>query len=102
MDDKTARTQAERATLRAMLRWPETIGPVSLILKKDFFRTFSDQATYDVILDLWNQGKAIDTVTIANAFHNRYGKEDTPYLYLSQLAEEAVTSAHAEDHAGIV
>jgi replicative DNA helicase len=93
---------AERSVLGAMLRHPETISPASLLLKRDYLRSFRHQVIFDAIVQLWNGGKPSDMASVADEVHRRGKIEDVGYAYLEELWNGSPTGAYVEHHARLI
>jgi replicative DNA helicase len=95
--------EAERQILGAILYEPDAICRASDIIKPaDFYRTAHRQI-YSAMLDLYQNGPAIDTVTIADRLKELGHEEEAGgAMYLLSLLDDCPTSANIKVHAGIV
>ena len=95
--------EAERSVLGSMLRLSLAINDVAPRLRVDDFYTDAHRKIYDVILYLYNNGKPVDTVTLAEELKRRGQIEDIgSYGYLAELWNAAPTAANAVHYADIV
>lgn len=96
-------TEAEMATLGAILLDPDAIGRVLVFLRpRDFYRS-ANSTIFQSIIDLWEQNEAIDLITLSDALKatgdlDRVGGA----AYLSSLTSTVPTSANVEYYAKIV
>ncbi len=95
---------AEQAVLGAILMDTDSIGKVAEILpSSDYFYISTHKTIYSVMLSMFTQGKAIDTVTVLNALKTENNFDDTnSKTYLMQLAESCPSISNVEIYAGIV
>jgi replicative DNA helicase len=93
---------AERCVLGSMLRSNAVIGDVLQIVREENFYTDAHRKIFRAIVDLYDSGKAVDLVTVANLLRDRGQFEDVQPAYLAELWDVAPTAAHAEDYARIV
>jgi replicative DNA helicase len=94
---------AERAVLGSMLRDNGTIHDVVLKLGADYFRTAPHRMLFAAIVALYDAGKPVDTVTLAELLKDRRQVEDVGgYAYLGELLDAAPTAANVGHYAGIV
>ena len=94
---------AERSVLGAMMLSPAAIGAAAEVLRPgDFYRP-AHQAVYDCILDLYNRGEPVDSVTLGDELSRsgtlaRVG--GLPYLHT--LIATVPTAANVSHYAQIV
>ncbi len=96
--------EAERSVIGSLLRDNSIIGDVLQIIQyPDVFYFDAHQKLFQAIRDMYDQGKPIDMVILAEELNKRKQIEDIGgYGYLSQLWEAAPTAANAEYYARIV
>lgn len=96
-------SQAEQAVLGAMLVDKDAVLTVIEILKPiDFYRTEHEEI-YSAIIDLYNQGSAIDILTVKEQLRLR-GKYDVinGFEYLASLTNPMFSVSNVEYYAKIV
>ena len=95
--------EAEQATLGAMLLERDAIARVVTILEPaDFYRD-AHRLLYEAMVDLFNEGQAVDLVTLNERLRDRQQLDQAGGLpYLTELLEAVPTSANVERYAGIV
>ncbi len=95
--------EAEQAVLGAIFLEPSSLMLASeILMPEDFYRS-SHQKIYDVMLQLSESGKGIDTVTVAEELKSTNLLEDIGGLsYLSELAVSVPTAANIGYYARIV
>ena len=96
-------SQAEQAVLGAMLVDKDAVLTVIEILKPaDFYRTEHEEI-YSAIIDLYNQGSAIDLLTVKEQLRLR-GKYDVinGFEYLASLTNPMFSVSNVEFYAKIV
>jgi len=96
--------EAERSVLGSMLRENGVIGDVfQIITKPDAFYADAHQKLFQAIIDLYEKGHPVDTVTLADRLLELKHLEDVgSYAYLAELWDAAPTAANAEYYARIV
>jgi hypothetical protein len=95
--------EAEQAVLGSMLRDNTVIRAVVRILESSQFYMDAHQRIFRTIVALWQAGKAVDLVTLADALHDLGMIADIGgYVYLAELWDAAPTAANAEHYARIV
>jgi len=96
-------TEAEQATLGSMLLERDAIArAVAIVEPADFYRETHRQL-YETILDLFNEGKPVDLVTLGERLRDRGLLEKLGGMpYLTELLEEVPTAANVEHYAHIV
>jgi replicative DNA helicase len=95
--------EAERSVLGSMLRDNGVIGDVVQILHTEHFYTDANQKVYSAIIHLFDKGKPVDAVVLAEELHQRSQIEDIGgYAYLTELWDAAPTAANAAYYANIV
>jgi replicative DNA helicase len=95
--------EAERGVLGGILRDPETLPSVQLVIRSDNFYFDAHQKIFQVLIDLANENQPIDLVLL----HERLKKQKMLAdvggpEYLADLWESVPTGANAEYHAKIV
>jgi replicative DNA helicase len=95
--------EAERSVLGAMMIDDEAIGTALEILDVSWFYENSHSQIYSAILDLYNNRKNVDLVTLSDKLKND-GTIDVVggIPYLSMLIDLVPTAAHIEHYAQIV
>lgn len=94
---------AERSVLGSMLRDNTVIGDVFQIIQVDNFYTDAHQKICDAIRVIYDRGKPVDMVLLADYLKEQKQIEDIGgYGYLAELWEAAPTAANAEYYARIV
>jgi replicative DNA helicase len=96
--------EAERSVLGSLLRDNAIIGDVINILQRaDTFYLDAHQKVFQGIIDLYDKGKPVDLVILADLLATRKQIEDVGgYKYLAELWESAPTAANAEYYSRIV
>ena len=95
--------EAERSVLAAMLLDHESIGRALELLEGISFYRAAHQKVFDAIVALYNRNERADLVTVAEELRKR-GELDAAGgpPSLSQIMEQATTSANLEEHARLV
>ena len=95
---------AERSVLGSMLRDNAVIGDVVQIINRaETFYTDGHQKIFDGITKLYDKGKPVDLVLLADHLKEQKHLEDIGgYTYLAELWDAAPTAANAEYYARIV
>ena len=95
--------EAERSVLAAMLLDHESIGRALEMLEGTSFYRAAHQKVFDAIVTLYNRNERADLVTVAEELRKR-GELDAAGgpPGLSQIMEQATTSANLEEHARLV
>jgi replicative DNA helicase len=95
--------EAERCVLGSILRENSVIGDVVQIIRPDNFYADAHQKIYQGILNLYDKGKGVDLVLLAEHLKEQKHLEDVGnYAYLGELWDAAPTAANVEHHARIV
>lgn len=96
-------TDAEREVLGAILNNPVALNRIIDFLKPEHFYNPANRLIYDAMLNLNNNSRAIDILTVSEILRER-GKLDTlgGRAFINDLALESVTSANIEFHAKII
>lgn len=95
--------EAEQAVLGAVFLQPEALITASEILMPDDFYRQAHQYIFQAMLELSDQGKAVDVVTIYEALASTGKIEDVGGLpYLTELSGAVPTAANLEYYAHIV
>ncbi|EUJ19883.1 replicative DNA helicase [Listeria grandensis FSL F6-0971] len=95
--------EAEQAVLGAVFLQPEALITASEILMPDDFYRQGHQLIFQAMLELSDQGKAVDVVTIYEALASTGKIEDVGGLpYLTELSGAVPTAANLEYYAHIV
>lgn len=95
--------EAEMAVLGSMLLEEEAIGASIELLKPEYFYKETHQKIYSSILELYNQNKAADLVTLQDELKkNGYLEDVGGASYLVTLANTVPTAANITHYAKIV
>jgi replicative DNA helicase len=95
--------EAERSVLGSMLRDNAVIGDVVQIVRQDNFYADAHQKIFSAIISLYDDGKPVDMVMLAEALKDRKHIDDIGgYGYLGELWDAAPTAANAEYYSRIV
>ena len=95
--------EAERCVLGSMLRDNLVINDVVQIVREDSFYFDSHQKIFKTIRDIYDAGKPVDMIILAEKLKQQGQIEDAGgYSYLAELWEAAPTAANAEYYAQIV
>jgi replicative DNA helicase len=94
---------AEQCVLGSMLRDNGVIADVLRTLGAEDFYTDAHQRIFRTIVALFDSGRPVDAVLLAEELKSRKAIEDIGgYVYLGELLAQAPTSANAEHYARIV
>lgn len=95
--------EAERGVLGGILRDPESLSAVQMVVKGDNFYYDAHQKIYQAIVDLSNENQPIDLVLIIERLRKAKQLADIGGPeYLTELWDAIPTGANAEYHAKIV
>jgi replicative DNA helicase len=95
--------EAERAVIGSMLRHNPVIGDLVQIIKAEAFYHAAHQSIFRAILELYEAGKPVDMVTVADLLHGKREMENIGgYSYIANLWEAQPTAANAIYYANIV
>lgn len=95
--------EAERCVLGAMLIDDEAIGLAIEILDESWFYEDSHHRIYTAILDLYNNRKKVDLITLSDKLRNDNLLDSVGGVpYLSEIIDAVPTSANVEYYAHIV
>jgi replicative DNA helicase len=95
--------EAERSVLGSMLRDNGVIGDVVLIVRAENFYADAHQKVFAAIIALYEQGKPVDLVVLAEELKQRGHLDDVGgYAALAALWDAAPTAANAIYYARIV
>jgi len=95
--------EAEMAVLGSMLLAEEAIMVAVEILDKGAFYDSKHQKIYEVILELFNQEKAVDVITVCDELKRRGSLNDIGGAsYIAELANSVPTAANVAHYAKIV
>ncbi|OWK45351.1 replicative DNA helicase [Fimbriiglobus ruber] len=95
--------EAERGLLGSVLRDNEVISEILQIIRPDNFYFDAHQKIFQVIIDLYQDGKPVDLVILHETLKSRKQLEDAGGVpYLADLWEAAPTAANAEYYARII
>jgi replicative DNA helicase len=95
--------EAERSTLGSILLNNEPLHDIVMFLRAEDFYRDAHQVIYASIRDLYDRGKAIDAVTLAEELRKR-GQFDAVggHDILTEIVESVPTAANAKYYANIV
>ncbi|GIW81017.1 MAG: replicative DNA helicase [Gemmatales bacterium] len=94
---------AERSVLGSLLRDNSVIGDVMQIVRTQNFYVDAHQKIFQAIVSLYDAGKPVDLVVLAEELKKLNQIEDIGgYAYLAELWDAAPTAANAEHYALIV
>ena len=97
-DDK-----AERGVIASMLMDREAISDVSALLNKEDFYNAQYGYLYEAIVVLYNEGKAVDEILLAEQLKKMgLPEEITGLNYLGEILADTQTSAFAKQYAEII
>lgn len=95
--------EAERSVLGSMLRDNGIIGDVVQIVSAQDFYLDAHRKLFAAAVELYDAGRPVDAVTVADVLHQRKQVEDIGgYVYLAELLDAAPTAANAVHYAGLV
>ena len=96
-------TEAEVATLGAILLDPDSFGRVLPLLRPGDFYRAAHARIFDAIIVLWEKNEAIDLITVTEALKSAGDLEIAGgAAYISSLTSSVPTSANIEYYAKIV
>ena len=95
--------EAEKSVLGSVLRDNQVLSELLQIIRADNFYFDAHQKIFQLILDLYNEGKPVDLVILHEGLKARKHLEDVGGVaYLTELWDFAPTAANAEYYAHIV
>ncbi|MCS7233016.1 MAG: replicative DNA helicase [Synergistetes bacterium] len=95
--------EAEQSVLGSILLDGDALARVIEILKPEDFYEPVHRVIYDVILELFDKGKAVDLITVSEALRKKGKLEDIGGVdYLTELIHSVPTSVNADYYAHIV
>ncbi|MDP8212275.1 MAG: replicative DNA helicase, partial [Candidatus Zapsychrus exili] len=95
--------EAEKSVLGSMLIDEEAIGSAVESLDKDWFYDLSHQSIYEAVVELYNDRKNVDLVTLSDKLKSNGTLEQIGGVtYLSVLMDFVPTSANVEHYVQIV
>lgn len=93
---------AEKSVLGAILIDKDAVNIVSeFLLPKDFYDP-SNALIYEAMLELYNQRKAIDLLTVRNYLKKKKGFDKVESDYFTELIETVPTAANVEHYGRII
>ena len=96
-------TEAEQSVLGSILLDKEILSDIAGELKSEDFYMEQHREIYEAILDLYDQNKPIDLITVSDQLTKRGTLQKVgDYEYLSNLAISVPTTANALHYASIV
>src|SRR5690554_3002190 len=95
--------EAEAAVLGALLIDHEAINTISQLVKPDFFYNENNKVIYESMLELYEERKPIDLLTLTTILkkkkvYERVGASE----FLTSLTNAVPTAANIEHYAGIL
>lgn len=93
--------KAERGVLGSMLRDTMSIADIAPLVRAEDFWMDAHQRLYRQMLHLWERGKPVDLVTLADAMRTEL-EDIGGYVYLAELWDVVPTAAHGTYYARIV
>lgn len=96
--------EAEQSVLGAILLDPDKFPEVAGIITSDDFSLAIHGETYNAMRDLFNESRAIDTVTLIDRLvkNGVYEKNEESTKYITVIAQTVPTSSNILDYARIV
>lgn len=95
--------QVEKSVLGAILIDEEAMFKVGELLVAENFYDPKHQIIFEAMLDLYNQKKPIDILTLSNILKSREAiKKTGGAKYLSEIVETVPTAAHVEEYSLII
>ncbi len=95
--------EAEKGVLGSVLRDNAVLSDVLQIIRPDNFYFDAHQKVFQAIIDLYDEGKPVDTVILFETLKQRKQLDDVGGVaYLAELWDAAPTAANAEYYAKIV
>lgn len=95
--------EAEKAVLGAIFINPEAVAEASAVVQPDDFYERANRLIYQGMLELSDDEKAIDPLTLKDVLEQKNQLEDSGGVaYLAELAVETPTAAHVTYYAQIV
>ncbi len=94
--------EAETAVLGAVLLSNDALNRALEVLKPADFYDQRHQVVFEAMIELGDQMRPVDLVTLAEALKAKGRLEDIGGAYLSRLSDAVATSAHVSHHARIV
>jgi replicative DNA helicase len=95
--------EAEKSVLGSMLIDDEAIGTAIEILNEEWFYEHSHHKIYKAIIDLYNNRKKVDLITLSEKLKNNGALEEVGGVsYLSTIIDFVPTAANVEYYAHIV
>lgn len=102
-DERLFSRAAEAAVLGSMIIDPACIDKVLTFVSVEDFAFSENKTIFQAILDLRNEGKAIDGFMVRNSLEERGQLENIGgVLYLQKILDNVPSSANAEYYAGVV
>ncbi len=95
--------EAEQSVLGSILIDSDALARVIEVLKPEDFYEPAHRLIYDVILELFDRGKAVDLITVSEALKKRGKFEEIGGIdYLTELIHTVPTAVNADYYAQIV
>lgn len=95
--------EAERGVLGSILFLNDALDDVADVITADFFYSDANQRIYAAITEIYEKGKKVDAVTLAEDLDRKGELEEIGGpLYVAKLLEDVPHAAHAKYYAEIV
>ncbi len=95
--------EAEKGVIGSVLRDNQVLSDLLQIIRPDNFYFDAHQKIFQIVIDLYNDGKPVDLVILHEALKAKKQLEDVGGVaYLAELWDAAPTAANAEYYARIV
>ena len=95
--------EAETAVLGSIIINPESMNKIVEILEPDYFYSPQNKLIYEGALNLFNQNKPIDALSLAEYFKSRNKLDDIGGVeYLGELGLDTVITSNVEYYAQII
>ena len=95
--------EAEKGVIGSVLRDNQVLSDLLQIIRPDNFYFDAHQKIFQIVIDLYNDGKPVDLVIVHEALKAKKQLEDVGGVaYLAELWDAAPTAANAEYYARIV
>ncbi len=95
--------EAEKSVIGSVLRDNQVLSDLLQIIRPDNFYFDAHQKVFQIIIDLYNEGKPVDLVILHESLKSKKQLEDIGGVsYLTELWDFAPTAANAEYYARIV
>ncbi len=100
---KPHNNDAEKYVIGAMLMDRNVISEVSGMLEKEDFYNAQYGILFENMVELYNEGKAVDIVTLTEKLKKKNVPEEVSGMqFISTIVSDIMTTVHAKDHAQII